>query len=85
MNTIYSEMWLPSDTQFGTEWVPAKVGDLLVGFANSLGADEGRTRDNVKWIFWLSVLQLALALLPILTSCCSLCCKNEDGRDKKNA
>ena len=51
MNTIYSEMWLPSDTQFGTEWVPAKVGDLLVGFANSLGADEGRTRDNVKWIF----------------------------------
>ena len=78
-------MWTPSDTQFGTQWVPNKLLDMGVGLINNLGVDEERTRDNVKWIFWLSVVQLALALLPILTSCCNMCCKNEDGRDKKNA
>lgn len=75
-----AEYWQPSSTQFGTKWVP----NILDNFLDATGLTGQQRKQDVGLIFWVSCLQLAFSLLPIVVSCVEKCC-SEEGTNKKTA
>merc|ERR1712110_1363996 len=64
------------DRQFGTKWITGLWEDLF---------NKDMDQDKVTLIWWLCVVQLALAIIPSLLACLSRCCGDDSHRADKKA
>ena len=74
-------MWCPSETQFGTKWLPLTLfGVDITGMINK---DE--SQDQVETMWYLYLVQVVISILPSIIACISKCCSEDDQRSEKRA
>lgn len=79
--TYGQEFWMPGETQVGTEWLPTQGSDLWNKLTN-----DNKGFEDVGMIFWFSVINLILAILPTLIACFKRICGDEvDKHENKNS
>ena len=74
-----TDMWCPSETQFGTKWTP------VVALGLDLSVNKDKSQDAVEKMWWLYIVQLAISILPSIIACLSKCCSDDDNRSEKRA
>jgi len=75
------QMWCPSETQFGTKWLPVTLfGADLTGMVN-----KDLSQDQVERMWYLYLIQVVISILPSIIACISKCCSEDDQRSEKRA
>lgn len=73
-----NDMWCPSETQFGTKWLPF----TFLGIDMSI--DKDKSMETIKVMWYCYLIQIVISMLPTVMACLGRCCSGDgDGHEKR--
>merc|ERR1711937_784281 len=72
-----TDMWCPSETQFGTKWMPM----TLLGL--DLSIDKEKSMETIEVMWYCYLIQVVISMLPTVMACLGRCCSDEERHEKR--